>query len=388
VKYQGTEWPSAQHAYQAAKVSRTFEGRAQLLEKIRTESNYKRLMNLGREVPMEPGFDDMAHKLGVMFAITYGKFQQNRNLAFRLLHGTGTKPILHVHNEPWGTRLPSTAMQSAGNRSRTNSFLSTTGAAGAPPEAPARPWYSGNNWNGRILCVVRVLLRSAVQANPEKLLENVEKDFRLHCPCPEEYIPLPAEAIYTEETPLPRGTLIAGLYLVEEEKKTHGLGSFVGGHCYICKDANPHDPAEEETIREALTSASLQSLCVSLRAALGSLCVGGGPDWAELITTCEKLHRAHFFGHTRRWWHAMEEELRRARDLAGDGALLQAAHVLRQLLPDPPLQRMPKRPRVFVKTFGLNSGAALPESEVRRRGRRIFAEIRRWASDAGQIDAD
>ena len=243
VTYQGIEWPSAQHAYQAAKISRTYEGRAQLLEKIRTESNDKRLMNLGREVPMEPGFDDMAHKLGVMFDVTYRKFhpKQNRNLAFRLLHDTGTKPIWHVHDEPWGTRLSSNAIQSAGNRSRTNSALSTTGAHGAVAEAPARPWYSGNNWNGRILCVVRALLRSVAKANPEKLLENVEKDFRHHCPCPdsEEYIQLPAAAIHAGDTPLPKGTLIAGLYRVEEVKETKGLGAFVGGHCYICRDANP-----------------------------------------------------------------------------------------------------------------------------------------------------
>ena len=333
---------------------------------------------------MEPGFDDMAHKLGVMFDVTYRKFhpKQNRNLAFRLLHDTGTKPIWHVHDEPWGTRLSSNAIQSAGNRSRTNSALSTTGAHGAVAEAPARPWYSGNNWNGRILCVVRALLRSVAKANPEKLLENVEKDFRHHCPCPdsEEYIQLPAAAIHAGDTPLPKGTLIAGLYRVEEVKETKGLGAFVGGHCYICRDANPHDPAEEETIREAIAGTSLRPLRDKLGAALGSLCIGGGPDWAELFTTCEELHRTRFFGNTvtRRWWRAMEEELRRAWNLADDGAPLQAAYVIRQLLPDPPLQRMPERPRVFVKTFGLLS-ATLPgrDNEARRRGRRIFAEIRR-----------
>ena len=218
ITYEGIEWPSAQHAYQAAKIARRCENRAQLMEQIRTEHNTRKLWTIGHNLPVDPAFADNAHKLSVMFAITYRKFQQNQNLVFRLLHDTGNKPIWHVCDDPfWGTRRPSTASHAIGDRSRTNRAIILTaapssGGAEAPP--PARPWHSGDNWNGRILSVVRALVRAAANVDPAALLKGVEADFRDHCPCPEEYTPLPAAALHLGELPI--GTVIAGRYSVDE----------------------------------------------------------------------------------------------------------------------------------------------------------------------------
>ena len=356
--------------------------RNQWLEKIKNEPNMKKLMKLGREVPMDPAFDDPVHKLNVMFSITYLKFRQNINMLQRLLYDTGSRPIWHMCDDLfWGTRRSSAFHGAAGERvgSRINSNSGVTmtedASQAAPPTPTERPWYIKDNWNGRILCVVRALLRPLVSTNPKALQAAVEAEFRKHCPFPDDYLSLPPDAIYDSRTALPPGTIIAGQFRVELAKRLKGTGSFVGDYCYICEDVNPRDPSEEETIREALEGQSLAELRNALWAAISVLSTAGtdGPEWHALMAVVDAHRPMRFFGNRpRRWWLALEDTVRRAAALApanGDRAPLRAAHVLRQLLPSPPLWMEASRPRIFVKTF-------------REYGPSTFAEVRRCSAKA------
>jgi hypothetical protein len=97
-----------------------------------------------------------------MFSIIFTKFLQNKHLAVRLLCDTGTKPIWHIDTDGfWGTSriLPDPATDEVGGGGR-------TGSAGRGNSEP-RAWYVGDNWNGKILCVVRTILRTEITMDPQ-----------------------------------------------------------------------------------------------------------------------------------------------------------------------------------------------------------------------------
>jgi predicted NAD-dependent protein-ADP-ribosyltransferase YbiA (DUF1768 family) len=167
----------------------------------------RKVMELGRKVPLDPAFNDPGHKLNVMFQITLSKFQQDPQLATRLLLDTGNKPIWHYCDDIfWGTSRPTFGDGAA------PTHPSTHGRTLSERSATARPWWSGDNWNGRIFSVVRALLRKHNSHNLRTLRELVEREYREHCPCPEEYFELPEGALQPHDQNLVTGTVIAGRF--------------------------------------------------------------------------------------------------------------------------------------------------------------------------------
>jgi predicted NAD-dependent protein-ADP-ribosyltransferase YbiA (DUF1768 family) len=362
--FEGLEWPTVQHLFQASKIDKSAENSDKLREAIRNEPDLKRVKALGHKVPLDKNFEDFGHKLNVMFRITYQKFRQNPHLAARILHETADKPIWHFCEDVfWGTSKSEIGASSQEPKSARSLSGRTAGAT--------KPWWSGDNWNGKILAVVRILLRQRISLRPQDLKSMVEEDFRKHCPCPEEFFQQSTAALrhpHTEQ--LKPGTLIAGMYTVSSVKVCKDMGACIGCFCYICEDESPCDPAEEDMIRESIAGRSLSELRDLISAALRSLCSATDPDWPTLHDRCAALRRERFFdGPVRRWWTGLEARLRDAEALATACRPLSAAHALRQLMPSPPLLGAPMRPRVFVKTFNQYS-------------RKIVAEIRRCSAKA------
>ena len=160
VPYDGEKWPSAQHAFQAAKICRKAHGEdtAKLRQQI-LNANLKEAVRIGRKViKMDDDFKDRGHAIEIMFRIILSKFRHNRHLAHRLIYDTTVenpggprteKPIWHVAEGFWGTAAEARA-QPGGSRS-----------------GSAQRWYSGDNWNGKILAVVRKLLMSEIRLQPQ-----------------------------------------------------------------------------------------------------------------------------------------------------------------------------------------------------------------------------
>ena len=211
IKYDNIDWPSAQHAFQASKVnpaSPEFHARR---EEIRNETSMKRVMELGRKVPLNPDFHDVGHKLNIMFSITYQKFIQNPQLAVSLLYDTQTKPIWHYCDDIfWGTSRPASG-EGAAPSLRPNADESDERNTGKR-SAAARQWWSGDNWNGKILSVVRALIQRENTLDPQRLKEKVARYCREHCPCPEEFFEPPAGRLHPHTTKMAKGTVIANRF--------------------------------------------------------------------------------------------------------------------------------------------------------------------------------
>jgi predicted NAD-dependent protein-ADP-ribosyltransferase YbiA (DUF1768 family) len=165
VRYDGLDWPTAQHAFQAAKINRRSpqDERERIRNQIQKATSLRDVRNIGKTLDMDDAFLDRGHALEVMFSIILSKFLQNTHLALRLLHDTGAKPIWHIDADGfWGTNrtLPDPATEAGnGGGGRTRS----AGRGNTEPRA----WHVGDNWNGKILCVVRILLREKSTMNPQ-----------------------------------------------------------------------------------------------------------------------------------------------------------------------------------------------------------------------------
>jgi predicted NAD-dependent protein-ADP-ribosyltransferase YbiA (DUF1768 family) len=364
ITFEGLEWLTVQHLFQASKIDKSAENSYQLREEIRNEPDLKQVKALGHKAPLDKNFEDFGHKINVMFKITYQKFRQNPHLAIRILHETANKPIWHFCEDVfWGTSKSEIEASSQEQKSMRS-------LSGRP--VATKPWWSGDNWNGKILVVVRTLLKQRISLRPQDLKSMVEEDFRKHCPCPEEFFQQSTAARRHPHTKkLNQGTLIAGMYTVSSVKECgKKMGAFIGLYCYVCEDESPCDLAEEDIIRESIIGHSLSDLRGLISAAMHSLCSAADPDWSKLHERCGALRRERFFdGPVRRWWTGLESRLRDAEALAATGRPLPAAHALRQLMPSPPLLGAPVRARVFIKTFSEYS-------------RKIVAEIRRCSGKA------
>jgi predicted NAD-dependent protein-ADP-ribosyltransferase YbiA (DUF1768 family) len=153
VPYEGTTWPSAQHAFQAAKISRSVHSElaSKWREQIFKAKTMKEVTHLGRKViERDAAFKNRGHAIEIMFQIILAKFRHNRHLAHRLIYDTikdapdgscKEKPIWHIAENFWGTAAYRD--DSAPKNSRHGS---------------ANQWHSGDNWNGKILSVIRKLL--------------------------------------------------------------------------------------------------------------------------------------------------------------------------------------------------------------------------------------
>jgi hypothetical protein len=109
---------------------------------------------------MDESLKDRGNALELMFRIIYCKFQQNRHLAYRLLYDTSDKPIWHVDSDGfWGTDQ---MVDRCGTTLRSGSRSGRTGS-----EEKKSEWYAGDNWNGKILAVVRELLKQEITLNTE-----------------------------------------------------------------------------------------------------------------------------------------------------------------------------------------------------------------------------
>jgi hypothetical protein len=98
---------------------------------------------------MAEALKDRGNALELMYRVIYAKFEQNVHLSLRLLHDTGSRPIWHVD---------------------TDGFWGTCRSHAAPPDQATsrsfsadRHWYSGDNWNGKILAVIREQMRELLK---------------------------------------------------------------------------------------------------------------------------------------------------------------------------------------------------------------------------------
>lgn len=132
VHYLKRTWPSAEHAYQAAKSLRPEDH-----ERIFHASTPGEAKRLGRQVALRPDWE--SRKLGIMAAIVERKFSENPDLRARLLE-TGDREL--VEGNTWGDRF----------------------------------WgvYRGEGRNelGKILMEVRTQLRSEIDPEPVKQYES------------------------------------------------------------------------------------------------------------------------------------------------------------------------------------------------------------------------
>ena len=92
VLYDGIEYPSSEHAYQAAKSVRT--SAKEYIAKLATAGAAK---SYGKKVGLRPDWEDI--KLDVMFQIVSAKFSQNPELRESLV-ATGEKEL--VEGNTWG----------------------------------------------------------------------------------------------------------------------------------------------------------------------------------------------------------------------------------------------------------------------------------------------
>lgn len=91
IHYEDKVWPSAEHAYQAAKTRDTV-----MQEKIRHAKTPGEAKRLGQQVTMVTNWEDI--KLDVMGVIVYLKFSQNLELGRKLLT---TYPSTLVEGNHW-----------------------------------------------------------------------------------------------------------------------------------------------------------------------------------------------------------------------------------------------------------------------------------------------
>jgi predicted NAD-dependent protein-ADP-ribosyltransferase YbiA (DUF1768 family) len=350
-----------QHAYQAAKLDRANPAWNDLRQRICKEKDMRRVKELGRTGGW--AFRDNGEQLEAMFRIVFAKFQQRPDLA-RQLCETGDAPIWHVDEDDgfWG-------------------ISERVASRGAGAGQTAREWWRGSNWNGRILCVVRKLLRQNDDRGAEGLKADVEEEVRRHCPCPDEYtdtaaVPrLPAGV----GLPLPAGAVIANKFLVESQVESHGLGSYVGDYCYVCQDNRASDLPALELIRQFVGVGSMAHLQHAIRTVADNLCAARPPAWDALQRAMADARLQRFMRQRARpWWRDFEDRLAQARASAAGGSAgrLAAAFALRDLLPEAPLRRQTAPLRVFVKTFKVR-----PE-DGGRLCRMAVAEIRRCSARA------
>lgn len=95
VEFEGLVYPSAEHAYQAAKTFRPDIREA--FSEINSPSEVKKL---GGQISIRPDWDDM--KIHVMRRVVEAKFEQNPDLMEKLL---ATKPNLLIEGNTWGDRF-------------------------------------------------------------------------------------------------------------------------------------------------------------------------------------------------------------------------------------------------------------------------------------------
>ena len=234
VLHNGIEWPTAQHAFQAEKIRPDLpqERKDELIRTILDSTKVSDAQKIGRSLgsdELHPLFknNDPRYKLEVMFRIVYKKMVQHQDLARRLIYDTKEKPIWHIWNDNfWGTdgraRYGSETERttSVRMRSRTLSF--------------DNEWWKGDNWNGKILFVVREEIRNLVRMDAGILEAAIEEDHQAHCSCPDQSLTLAAAAsiaMHLHNQRLPEGTAIARMYKVvdvTQVRDCENLGSFVG----------------------------------------------------------------------------------------------------------------------------------------------------------------
>lgn len=95
VPYDGVMWPSAEHAYQAAKTEDTVQ--KALIATLTTAGQAKRM---GRRVTMRPDWNEI--KLDVMLDIVHAKFFGNVGLGHMLVD---TSDARLVEGNDWGDRF-------------------------------------------------------------------------------------------------------------------------------------------------------------------------------------------------------------------------------------------------------------------------------------------
>ena len=181
-------WPSAQHAYQAAKICPTTsaEEAERIRKRILDTTDPGVVKEIGKELKMAEALKDRGNTIELMFRIILCKFSQSIHLARCLLIETGERPIWHVDKDGfWGTArwfsppaaavtanpMPSTGQGrslsfSDGQQSPAAGASCSGGrsaSAGASMESGVRLWYAGDNWNGKILSVVRELIRERMK---------------------------------------------------------------------------------------------------------------------------------------------------------------------------------------------------------------------------------
>jgi len=96
VVYEGIEYPSSEHAFQAAKTSDP-----QWKVAIRDASTPSKAKRLGRNVPLRPDWEDI--KLRVMKDIIRAKFTQNADLRIMLVLGTRNTEL--IEGNTWGDKF-------------------------------------------------------------------------------------------------------------------------------------------------------------------------------------------------------------------------------------------------------------------------------------------
>jgi ribA/ribD-fused uncharacterized protein len=95
VEIVGKTWPTAEHAFQAMKTTDPRER-----ELIALASSPGRAKRAGRKVTVRPDWEEV--KLGWMARIVHAKFEQNGELADRLL-ATGDATLIEGNN--WGDKV-------------------------------------------------------------------------------------------------------------------------------------------------------------------------------------------------------------------------------------------------------------------------------------------
>jgi ribA/ribD-fused uncharacterized protein len=98
----GLVFPTAEHAFQAAKAVRPGQFGQPDLIAIRDAATPREAKRLGRRVELRPGWDQM--KKRVMLVVVLAKFEQHHDLA-EALAGTGSLPLIEGntwHDDYWG----------------------------------------------------------------------------------------------------------------------------------------------------------------------------------------------------------------------------------------------------------------------------------------------
>jgi N-glycosidase YbiA len=359
LEYQGEEWRSVQHAYQAAKFSRADAAGREIRADIWLAETARQAKEAGTAGGLEESFEMAlpfcyAKKLEVMFHILACKFLQNPDLAEKLLE-TGKSVIVKQYSadelgrtagvEYWGIGVPKAGV------------------------------YNGQNWSGRLLMAVRGLLRRketaldrATRTDPcpalsstgnrvkdlaldeSRLRRNMARDVEMAC----------LSLNQRSGGAIPNGAVIGGRYKVVGHLKTPE-SSFAGTYSYICEDMDPCAASLDRSVRETLYRSSecrsLREAISNVKLALCELLMGLRQEkspadlWQRVRAERETVEKRIFLDNDpNATWAALSAKLR---DLEARcdapretvAAILELEH----LLSAPEGLLAP--PRVFLKTF-------------------------------------